>query len=109
MKTTLFQKHDILNTMKTIRALAFLIFSSFSMAAQNYIGDTKEINTILSNITQFSEHIMNSDYDAIAAAYTEDAKIFPENRDIIGGQEPIRKYWELPENVKILHLSLIHI
>jgi ketosteroid isomerase-like protein len=46
---------------------------------------------------------VNADYDNIAASYTDDAKIFPRNVDIITGQEKIRGYWVLPEGVKTTH------
>ncbi len=74
----------------------YIIAPTFT-SGQNLIGDEKEIEKILFNIKTFSEHIMASDYDAIAAAYTEDGKIFPSGRDIIEGREDIRKYWVLPE------------
>lgn len=36
---------------------------------------------------------MDSDYEAIAKAYTNDAKIFVPNRAIIEGREGIKAYW----------------
>lgn len=51
----------------------------------------------------FSGYIVNADYDKIAASYTEDAKIFPRNIDIIARQAGIRAYWVLPEGVETAH------
>ncbi|MBO6606110.1 nuclear transport factor 2 family protein [Psychroserpens sp.] len=81
-------------------ALTCLLFLSFSVSSQSYTGDEKDIGMILSNIKDFSNSVMNSDYQAIGKAYTEDAKIFPNNRDIIAGQDAIIKYWTLPEGLK---------
>lgn len=74
-------------------------FLSFSLSAQNYIGNEQDIKKILHNIKSFSTYVMNSDYDSIALAYTEDGKIFPNNVDIIEGREKIRQRWVLPEGV----------
>ncbi|WP_394748148.1 YybH family protein [Spongiimicrobium salis] len=89
--------------MSFLTMMTFLVACSLSAAAQNYIGDKNDIERILDNISKFSSYVMDSNYGEIAACYTKDAKIFPENSDIIEGQEPIRKYWVLPENVKITH------
>lgn len=56
---------------------------------------------ILSNIKDFSISVMKSDYQSIGMAYTVDAKIFPNNMDILEGREAIIEYWTLPEGVQI--------
>lgn len=43
---------------------------------------------------KFSIAYLNKDYEAIAALYTKDAKIFPNNAPIIAGYEAIKKRWE---------------
>lgn len=83
-----------------ILVLLFFPFGS-GLLAQNYMGDPQEIKAILQKVTQFSQQVMASDYDQIAAAYTQDAKIFPGGSDIIEGQAPIRKYWVLPTDMEI--------
>ena len=69
--------------------------------SQQYIGKQKEIDQILSSIEKFSGYVMASNYDKIADSYTEDGKIFPNNREIIEGRALIKEYWKLPEGVKI--------
>lgn len=54
----------------------------------------------------FSKAYMDGNLDRIANSYTENAKIFPNNTAIIEGREAIRKRWELPEGVQILHHEL---
>jgi len=85
--------------MKLLPLIFILVFSTSSIA-QNYQGDQKHIEKILSNIKDFSASVMNSDYQSIGMAYTEDAKIFPNNSDIIEGREAIIEYWILPEGVQ---------
>jgi len=78
----------------------FLLFNAVQLTAQNYQGPKEDIDQILENTRLFSGYIINADYDNIAASYTEDAKIFPGNIDIIAGQEDIKAYWILPEGVE---------
>ncbi|MFN0014843.1 MAG: DUF2911 domain-containing protein [Saprospiraceae bacterium] len=47
----------------------------------------------------FSRHVVASDWDAIAAAYTEDAKIFPPGKNILADRAAIRDYWTTATNV----------
>ena len=70
------------------------------MTSQNYVGNKDDIDKILSNTKDFSNFVMNSDYESIGRAYTEDAKIFPNNTEILKGREAIIKYWTLPEGVQ---------
>ena len=51
---------------------------------------------ILKNIKAFSQALMNQDYDTVVDAYTDDAKIFPQNSKILTGKDAIRKYWTPP-------------
>jgi ketosteroid isomerase-like protein len=80
-----------------------LFLAVFQLPAQTYTGPQEDIDQIQENTRKFSEYIVNADYDNIAASYTEDAKIFPRNVDIIDGQEKIKGYWILPEGVKTTH------
>lgn len=84
----------------------FLIVLSLgfsALQAQTYTGKAKEIDKILTNIKQFSQYYMDGKTDELVACYTEDGKIFPVGRDIMEGTSLLRKYWDLPEGVKVLH------
>ena len=85
---------------KHILSFFFLLFV-LHVQSQNLIGDEDEMNSILTNIENFSQLVMNGDYRGIGEAYTEDAKIFPSNKEIITGREAIAAYWELPEGTRI--------
>lgn len=85
--------------MKILTFLSFLFLSSV-ISSQQYSGNQEDIDMILSNIKDFSTAVMHSDYPSIGMAYTADAKIFPNNRDIIQGREAIVAYWTLPEGVE---------
>lgn len=63
----------------------------------------KERQKILEATKKFSKAYMNADYDALANAYTENGKIFPNNSEIIVGRVAIKKRWLLPEDVKIVN------
>ncbi len=79
----------------------FLFLTITHVSAQNLIGEEAEMDIILKNIESFSQAVMEANYEGIGAAYTEDAKIFPNNRDIIHGRESITAYWKLPEGTRI--------
>lgn len=87
--------------------LLFFCFFTTTALAQKFEGKQKDIDQILENISVFSQHIMNSDYDKIAEAYTSDAKIFPGNQEILSGRERIKKYWVLPEGVSTSHHKIM--
>ena len=86
--------------MKILTLISFL-FLSCSIYSQSFQGNKEDIEMILSNIKDFSNSVMNSDYQSIGMAYTIDAKIFPNNTDILQGRDTIIKYWTLPEGVQI--------
>lgn len=83
-------------------ALILLLLSCQSFA-QTYTGNQKQIDIILKNIAQFSADVMSGEHKKIGAAYTKNAKIFPNNLDIISGRSAIAKYWKLPEGVSITY------
>jgi len=68
------------------------------LKAQTLNGNKEDIQIILTNTENFSKYVMASDYDMIVASYTEDAKIFPNNTQILEGEEIIN-YWTLPEGI----------
>ncbi len=55
---------------------------------------------IRKNIADFSANLMKGNYQAVVAAYTDDAKIFPPSLDILSGSEAISRYWTPSENAK---------
>lgn len=57
-------------------------------------------NIIRDNIKQFSKDYVNGDIDALVASYTKDAKIFPNNTDILRGSSLIHDYWTPNKNTK---------
>ena len=64
-------------------------------------GTASEI--IHKNTAGFSQAYMNKDAEGIANYYSEDAKIFPGNSDIISGRAAIKKRWEFKEGVTGLY------
>lgn len=69
---------------------------------KTYSRETEK-EKILMVLQKFSKDYMNADYDAMVDAYTTDAKIFPDNVDIIEGLDAIKKRWILEKDSKILH------
>ena len=84
-----------------------MLFFSSSLYSQNLQGNQEDIDLILSNIKSFSNSVINSDYQSIGMAYTDDAKIFPNNREIIQGREAIVRFWTLPEGVQTKYHKII--
>jgi ketosteroid isomerase-like protein len=70
-----------------------LLFCSNISFGQLLKGNESDTETILNNIRQFSEFVMHQQPDKIALAYTEDAKLFPMNSDILIGRKAIQQYW----------------
>ncbi|MCD2258800.1 YybH family protein [Psychroserpens luteolus] len=87
--------------MKSICSILLLICTMQFAIAQTYTGNEDDIAQILKNTETFSEYIKASNYKMIGASYTADAKIFPNNKEIIEGTEAIINYWKLPKGVSI--------
>ncbi len=68
----------------------------------NYSTNKAEKNKILRNIELFSQSYINSDFETLANSYTNDAKIFPTNSDIIIGRNAIKERWSIKNGTKIL-------
>ncbi|MBC2846031.1 YybH family protein [Winogradskyella flava] len=84
-----------------MRTLIFVLIALLGFnysQAQTLNGNQKDIQTILKNTKSFSEYVMASDYEKIASSYTKDAKIFPNNTQILEGEDIIN-YWTLPEGI----------
>lgn len=90
--------------MRKILMIAFaLCLSGFHSKAQNYMGDQKDIDQILANITAFSKAVVSGDATALGLAYTEDGKLFPNNLDIVSGRDSVTSYWTFSEDSKIIY------
>ena len=103
-------KFQIMNgTKRSYRSLLLLFFFglTLNLSAQTYSGPKEDIDAILKKIKAFSASYEKGDYDAIAAAYCTDGRIFPTGAEIIQGREKIRERWVLPENIKILSHKLL--
>lgn len=55
-----------------------------------------DLGQIHSGIDAFSAALIAGKYDQVVDAYTEDARIFPNNAPILEGHEAIRAYWTPP-------------
>lgn len=64
--------------------------------AQQYFGDSLEIDSILKTSQAFSEAYMSEDFDRLTKFYTQEAKIMPPKAPIIEGHTDIKKRWTLP-------------
>ncbi|WP_394972348.1 YybH family protein [uncultured Croceitalea sp.] len=84
--------------MKYLTTIILVLAVCNQVQAQTLNGNKKDIQTILKNTADFSKYVMSSNYEMIAASYTEDAKIFPNNMQILEGKDII-KYWTLPEGI----------
>lgn len=80
-------------------------FVSIIGFTQGLKGTEADIEQIRNNSKLFSEAVVKADYNAIGAFYTEDAKIFPPQKDIISGNEAIKSYWTPQQGVSILSHS----
>lgn len=92
--------------MRQYLLLLFIIISQLGNS-QTYTGKQKEIQKILAQIEQFSKYVMASDHESIAKAYSKDGKLFPNNMEIIEGEEAIGDYWKLPEGIQISYHKII--
>lgn len=93
--------------MKRNFVITLLVAFSTISQAQKLIGPKEELDIILQNIEQFSQFVMNAEYEKIANAYTVDGKIMPSGPAIIEGREAIQKRWTLPEGVGITYHKIM--
>lgn len=59
-----------------------------------------DLGIIHRNIDAFSGSLVAGEYDKVVAAYTEDAKIFPDRREILQGHKAVGSYWIPPPERK---------
>lgn len=84
-----------------------LVITTIFCYSQEFSGNQKDIDQILQNAKNFSGYVVDADYDMIVESYTEDAKIFPNNMNILEGKEAILNYWTLPEGVQTTYHKLM--
>ncbi|NAY92984.1 DUF4440 domain-containing protein [Muricauda sp. JGD-17] len=70
-------------------------------------NEAHEKEKILEATRNFSTAFINGDYETIANSYTLDAKIFPNNADIISSREAIKAKWMQGAGAKILHHEIL--
>ncbi|TYP99536.1 ketosteroid isomerase-like protein [Tenacibaculum adriaticum] len=84
--------------MKNLIIIILTLASIRHVQSQTLSGNKEDIQIILKNTEDFSKYVMASDYTNIANSYTNGAKIFPNNTNILEGEDII-KYWTLPEGI----------
>lgn len=80
----------------------FSAFVMFAMAFSEVAGQSEE-QAIRDKITTFSNLLMEDRREEVVAMYTDDARIFPAGRDILGGSD-LAEYW----NPKDLNSKIIY-
>ncbi len=72
-------------------SLLLLINASCTTVQQD---NAKTHDAIVAAEKQFMTAFSNSDDAALAALYTEDAKLMPSNSDFVSGNEAVRAFWK---------------
>ncbi len=79
-----------------------VVFPTWKIDCKKQTTELSDLDIIKKNTEAFSQAYMDGDIDKLVNMYTADAKIFPNNRDILSGEQ-LANYWVMPEDVKILH------
>lgn len=93
-------------TKSIITVVAILCIANLGLA-QEYMGNKEDLDQILKNAKNFSEYVVDANYEMIGASYTVDAKIFPNDSKILTGKDAILAYWKLPEGISTVHHKLM--
>lgn len=78
-------------------------FATWKIDCKRDLKTNSDLEIIHKNTKAFSKAYMASDTETLLNLYTEDGKIFPNDRHIISGKEDLNNYWTVPKDVKILH------
>lgn len=78
-------------------------FATWKIDCKRETKNFSDLEEIHKNISKFSKAYMDGNIDALVDMYTDDGKIFPNNRKIMAGKTELLSYWAIPEGVKILH------
>ena len=76
-----------------MRILLLSLTISLTLSAHS---QTEE-NKILAQANKFSEYLMTGQNEMVVSMYTEDAKIFPNNQEILSGED-LADYWNPKTN-----------
>ncbi|NNF85661.1 MAG: DUF4440 domain-containing protein, partial [Winogradskyella sp.] len=80
-----------------------VVYPTWKIDCKKQTSTNNNLDTIKANISAFSRAYMDGNIDALLDMYTEDGKIFPNNKNILSGRAELKTYWSLPDGVKILH------
>lgn len=78
-------------------------FPTWKIDCKRVTDQNSDLDTIKENIAAFSKAYMDGNIDDLVNMYTDDGKIFPNNRKIMEGKTDLLSYWTIPEGVKILN------
>ncbi len=79
-------------TISTVTVSLLLLINASCTAVQQ--DNTKTHDAIVAANKQFMSAFSNSDDAALAALYTEDAKLLPTNSDFVSGNEAVGAFWK---------------
>ena len=85
-----------------------IVYPTWKISCVRASENNDDLNRIKENTIAFSKAFMNGNYAELVDLYTEDGKIFPNNKNIISGKKGLTNYWTLPDDVKILHHKVTH-
>ncbi|MCW5911549.1 MAG: nuclear transport factor 2 family protein [Cyclobacteriaceae bacterium] len=86
-----------------MRTVIIIFLLAASLTSQAQTPEEAAISAIKKLSEKFSSDYMNSDFQAIANAYTEDAVILSPGKDVIVGRKAIFDFWNgLPRTSKLL-------
>ena len=71
-----------------------VLAETYQQLGQEFLAT--DLGIIHQNIDAFSQSLVAGDFEAVVAAYTHDAKLFPQRGDIRRGEASIRSYWTPP-------------
>ena len=80
-----------------------VVFPTWKIDCKRPSKTKSDMKIIHENIESFSKAYMDGDIEALVNMYTEDGKIFPNNRKIIAGKTDLLTYWNIPEGARIIN------
>ena len=80
-----------------------IVYPTWKIACTKPDIKKSDIDIIKKNTKAFSQSLMDAEYAKLVSLYSDDGKIFPNNRHIISGKEGLSDYWTLPDGIKTLY------
>ncbi|WP_299521597.1 nuclear transport factor 2 family protein [Winogradskyella sp.] len=80
-----------------------IIFPTWKIDCKRATLTDSDLDIIKKNTKAFSKAYMDGDIETLVNLYTDDGKIFPNNRMILSGKKDLKQYWILPNGVKTLY------